>query len=481
MDVFDALVKRIERDHVFPPRYVRDVGHPWAADVPRLREEFAGAANRADALVALRHLQNSLRDAHCALDAPADLHRQRLRLGLRIWSGGSLEAPDVRVTELLDPDLKSQVAPGDAVVSVDGAPLAQWLAAHPFETNVLSPSGALEETAAAIVRVTLPWSAVKEGEVRVLRVVHDGQPRDVTFHFRRSFPESEGPDLDHPPPMAKVDCDASSPATYGDYALSAMGVNVCVYKAVHPKGARDAIVRFLSFYYQGVDPAQQLRMVKTDHDLLARTLRDVDGVVLDVHENHGGNNPFIFLGWFSAGPWDHERVVTRVDPGLGTAEIADLFWGNDRDVSAYVEAQKAGRATIESRFLCRVGSCVGETAPAAERVTRAPVALVVGPDCMSSCDTIALTWSAFHLGPLLGEQPMHAYTVNRLRIHVSGPEAEDLGALRVAASESELQGGATVEGEPLTLDWEAHETFDTRRTWVRDAVEEAKRRLRARR
>src|ERR1043165_6082320 len=54
--MFDDLVRRIERDHTFPPGYVRDVGHAWRDDVPRLREEFSRATDRDQALIALRHL-----------------------------------------------------------------------------------------------------------------------------------------------------------------------------------------------------------------------------------------------------------------------------------------------------------------------------------------------------------------------------------------------------------------------------------------
>jgi len=66
--VFDGLVARIERDHEVAPGYVRDVGHPRRDDLPALRAEMARATDRVAALVALRHLQNSLRDAHCRLD-----------------------------------------------------------------------------------------------------------------------------------------------------------------------------------------------------------------------------------------------------------------------------------------------------------------------------------------------------------------------------------------------------------------------------
>ena len=78
---------------------------------------------------------------------------------------------------------------------------------------------------------------------------------------------------------------------------------------------------------------------------------------------------------------------------------------------------------------------------------------------------------------MVGKQPAHAYTVHRLPIHVVGPGSEDLGTFRIALSQSEMREGVSIEGEPLALDWEAPNTFETRKTWVRQAVEEAKKRL----
>ena len=60
---------------------------------------------------------------------------------------------------------------------------------------------------------------------------------------------------------------------------------------------------------------------------------------------------------------------------------------------------------------------------------------------------------------------------------MSCPASEDLGRFRVALSQSELREGVSVEGEPLSLDWEAPATFEANSIWVRQAVEEARRRL----
>ena len=103
VEVFDSLVKRIESTHVFPPAFVKVVGHPWADDVPSLREEIRRASTREDALIAFLHLQNSLRDSHCWLDAPSDAPHRQYSLGLSYWSGGTVTAPDVRVQAVGSP------------------------------------------------------------------------------------------------------------------------------------------------------------------------------------------------------------------------------------------------------------------------------------------------------------------------------------------------------------------------------------------
>jgi hypothetical protein len=473
-------VARIERDHVFPPRFERDVGHAWKDDVPRLRDEFVRATDPTQALVALRHLQNSLRDAHCHLDPPSGAHARHLVLGVHLWSGGTAAAPDVRVDGVEDAAHQGDVRAGDEVVSVDGRPVAAWIADHPFESPWLAPSRHLEDTIQSITVARLPWSDVRDGDARVLGIRRDGQTRDVTFHFRSHFQQEQPPDLDHPPPLDELDCSWRDRPAYGDYGLAAMGVNVCVYQPTRRTRPRVPVVRYVSFYYPSDDPSQSLRMVKVDHDVLARELRGADGVVLDVHENGGGNNPFVFLRWFSGGPWNHERVVTRVLPELDRPSVDELLWGDEKAVGDYAAAQTAGQPTIVSRFLCSAGACDGDTGSPAELVTHAPVALLVGPECVSSCDTFALEWSAFHLGRLVGQQPAHAYTVHRLELHVTGPESEDLGTLRVALSESELVEGKSIEGEPLALDWEAPTTFETRESWVRSATAEAVKRMKSR-
>src|SRR5262249_45742209 len=169
------------------------------------------------------------------------------------------------------------------------------------------------------------------------------------------------------------------------------------------------------------------------------------------------------------------RVIIDIKPERDDATLRAFLDGGDGE--GYTAARAEHRAAYVTRFLCPREPCTAVTPPASERVTRAPVAVVTGPSCVSSCDTFSLTWAAFHLGPIVGQQPMHAYTVVRLPIDVVGPDREPLGTLRVALTRSELRDGASIEGAPLQLDWEAPDGFETRTSWVRAAVAEAVKRL----
>jgi hypothetical protein len=471
---FDGLVRQIEQAHVFPPAYERVVGHPWKTDVPILRAEMAKATTRTEALVALYHLQRSLHDLHCRPDAPADVEPAPLQLGVTLWSGGTLAAPDVRIATLRDPSLSASLSPGDAVVAVDGMPLAAWLAAHPFESSALEPARMLNDTANAIATQWTPWTTTKPGDTRQLTVVHAGEKRDVKLPFAAQWPRSAPQlDPDRPPPMASVDCDPDAPPGYGPYRLSAVGVNVCVYQP--QAGARPGvpIVRYLSFLYgANADAAQVFRFLKIDHDLLQRELRGAQGVIVDLHDNHGGNLPYLFISWFAQSAFGHEYLATRVLPGPLGDEIAAQNLGHPEKRKAYAAAQAAKQPWLFSRFFCTGERCDDDRVPESERVIRAPVAVIVGPGCISSCDTFATAWSHWKLGPVLGKQPMHAYTVHRVSIPMR-VGSEDLGRFWLGVSSSELSRGTPLEGEPLRLDWTAPHDFAQRDSWIADAIRQA--------
>ena len=465
--VFDKVVARIEKQHDFAASYERLVGHAWHQDLPQLREEMQRATTKDQAFVALAHLQNSLRDGHCFLDPPPGANVARLDLGIEMWGGGTLAAPDLRVTGVA-PGVGGDIRAGDAIVAVGGTPLAKWVAAHPFEAHSLAPADALDDVLSTVAFAIVPWQPVHAGESRTLTLSRAGKEHTVTLQFGHHSMQPK-PSIDHPPPLADVGCE---PIDYGDYAVSDVGINFCVYKPKVATRPRLAIVRYVSFLYsdpRGQDRDATLRMVKVDHELLAKSLVGVDRVILDLHENAGGNAPFMFLSWFTSGPLDYPRIVSKITE-LDEKTLRRVFDG--WEAAGYLAARDRHEPTYVTHFYCANEPCSHVALPAVDRVTRAPVAVITGPGCVSSCDTFSSEWAAFHLGPIVGKQPRHAYTTRRLPI-----ELEGLGTFRIAVSHNELRAGVPIEGEPIALDWEAPHTFDTRDSWVRDALVEAVKRL----
>ncbi len=482
--LFDALSEKIEAHHVFAERPKAS----WPANKAQLRSEFERVKTREDALVSLDHLQAALRDRHCRLSPPTDKRVVWLGLGVSLFAESIGARKVVRVDEVLDRALPSSgehgLAEGDEIVAVDGRGTEQWLADHPFESNSLNDIVADDEQANAIVIARLPWSSVKEGDTRRLRVRRGGEERDVTLAFSRTSGWQSPTDInfDDAPSMASIGCRDDKNAPYADFVLSAVGSNVCVYR---PKSARGAIregvrlVRFVSFDYGG--SADALRATKADHAILKRELTGASSVVLDLHENRGGNNPFVFLSWFAKKPWDHPTVHVRVSKDFSSDDRRAFLWGDDALIARYEKAMDEGRPEESWPFLCRKdgktvtsGACESQGPRTSELVTTAPIAIVTGPECTSSCDSIVSNWSAMAMGPLVGQQPAHGFTTIRHAYPLIGPDGRDLGRFRIALSwEGYPRTGRSLEGAPVRLDWEAPRTFATRKTWVDLAVAEA--------
>lgn len=479
LPLFDALVAKVRRYHVF----AEGQGAAFERSLDRLRSEAATAETEAEAMVALTHLQKALGDRHCNLSPPSDVRPSRLGLGLALHTEREASGRvRVRVEEVKDPALEAKVRVGDELVTVDGSPVEAWLTEHPFETNALNPDARLSETAHAIVMQIAPWTTVKEGDTRKLVFANAGE---LTLPFRRPFRyerEESLPGIDDSPAMSSIGCTQDGKVPYAGYELASLGVNYCTYrpKAENRAAQGTRIVRFVSFMYPARDSSAQLRWVRVDHDGLVRDLAGAKRVVLDVHENHGGNNPFVFLSWFAKRPWQHELVTVRVSADFAEDEARQFLYGDGPLTKRYLEAAKRGDGWLTYPFLCTGEGCEGLRGPRpAERVTEAPVGLVTGPECTSSCDALSVIWAEYGMGPIVGKQPMHGFTSVRHEFPMRGPDGRVLGLFRLALSHEGFKGKPPLEGAPIRLDWQAPETFATRESWLDASVAEVDKRLRA--
>lgn len=475
--LFDELLANVRRSHVF----AEGQAAAFEGALERLRREALEAETEAQALVALNHLERALGDRHCNLAPAGDVRQARLGLGISLHTEREAAGKvRVRIDEIEDPALEAKLRVGDELLVVDGVPVGQWLADHPFESNALNPEARLSETARSIVAQVIPWTTTKEGQLRKLSFANAGE---TALPFRRPFRyerESKQPDLDASPPMASISCTQEPKSPYSGYELASVGVNYCTYRpSAGNRGAQGTrIVRFLSFWYSGRESSTQLRMVKVDHDGLARDLAGARRVVLDLHENHGGNNPFVFLSWFAKKPWQHEMVTVRVGRDFAEDDVRNFLFGDGELVKRYLAAAQRGESWLTYPFLCKGEGCDGMRGPRpAEHVTEAPVGLVTGPECTSSCDAFSVIWSTYGMGPIVGKQPMHGFTSVRHDLPMRGPNGRSLGLFRIALSHEGFPGKPPLEGTPIQLDWQAPETFATRSSWLDASVVEVASRL----
>lgn len=454
LGLYERLVAQIGAEHAFSPSYQRVVGRAWSEEVEALRPEFAAATSRDEVVVALEHLQASLRDEHCWYTAPSGVHERRLGLGFRLFVDDAPDSKRAFVQSVARADTREKLSVGDEVVAIDGMPLDAFVHAHRFWSNAINPAKHRERVLQRALRTR--WAPGLDGNeaMRRLTVLRDGNPRELSLSFGALTTPPDELDLDRAPPIERFPCEEDPPRYGHGYAVTGYGNNLCVYTSKQPAYRDAPIVHWLSFLYADDVPAHAFRRIRLDHDVLARTLHGARRVVLDLRHNPGGQNPFVFLRWFAQKPYAHELVHARVSPRVRSGEeLESIFYGDKDAIGAWQGAVRDRKPEATFRFLC-ASDCVEGPMPA-DQVSAAPVAVITGPDCVSSCDTFALSFQAFGLGALVGRQPALGFTVNREVVPVRQPGADqELGTLRIAVSWSTLEtlGTESIEGVPRTLD-----------------------------
>lgn len=470
--VFDDVVAQIRRHHEFAEPAFANLSRKWDDDVVELRARMADATSPTQVLRTLDELQNSLLDVHLHFaplgeDDPRHVLLLPLRFGVEPGEGpGSWQ---LYVTQV-PPEYAERVKVGDLLVSVDGVDVPALLREHRFSNAFNQPRSSVELIASHLVqRRWTYWSDLDRKTVKML-VAPRGGGTPVELKLKWTPAPQEPDSLDDGVSLAPQ-CDGVPPRDYGPYTLAAVGARVCIYTSRAKPYARFPIVRAHSFLY-----GEDERLVRLDYDIIRKTLAAVprvEGVLVDLRDNHGGNNPHVFLDWWASAPYDNMTISLKLD-----AELAKLEGPLDRALwssavaQQYRERQKRGETAWEYPFLCSEGTCDdGNRRTPKNRVTKAPVALLVGPLCISSCDTFAQTFSRHDFGPLVGSSTAAAYTVVRLPVIARTEDGRVLGTLHVALSRSRIGDGPWIEAVPLPIDVPLEETFATRGQFDRNLVD----------
>lgn len=461
--LFETLVRMVRRYHLFAPQTEQNLGKRWDDDLPRLRAEFAAAKTPEALTVAAWHFGNSLHDVHCRFH-PKD-RGDRLRLGFRVGVEKQGTGFQFYVERVSDEGLKKALTPGDLVVRVDGVPASKLLEEYELSSNMNSFDNIALEIAAFLTSRRTSNTLVRPGTTSswVVQPRGGGATKTFTAQWKKSSPAEDG---DFAIDYENKDCVNADPKDYGPYQIAARGYRVCIYTSTAPTYRDYPIVRHVSFRYDEF-PHGPLADYDLIQSLLARA--KPKGVLLDVQDNGGGMNPNVFLEWWTDKPYTDTSTRMLLDDELlrdetGEAHISSL---NDAVRTWYARElqQRAPGQRISSPrpFMCKPNTCDWENRyTPRHRVTLAPVALLLGPGCASSCDALAWHFEKTRIGPLVGRVPMAGFTTHRARFDVVSHQGQPaLGRIDFAISYDTPPGRTeSIEGTYVHLDVPIARTFE---------------------
>jgi hypothetical protein len=432
--MFEGLIDDIRASHVFSSVWPRT---EWERDLPALWQEVSSSTDRPALWRALRHLSNSLRDGHLGFTpAGTDELQRRVRLPFQLVNTGSSAHPRFMIS---GSERVRGISPGDELLTYDGVPSAELLQHFRFELNAATPGARLDQLS-NFLESRFAAEHV-EGTVVALTLQHGAHVVPAEARFRASSSTK-----------ARVGSAGSCPTRArkygGTYQFVEAGTGVCLYRATREPFASYPIVRHISF----LSSAEERR---SDHQRVEAFLAAIPrkaGVLLDLRDNGGGVAADYLLPWYAPSRHRGLNEWVRLNPKLTDRARLRRALRNDAAVDEYLR-RSAGREDWWVRpFDCGTGGCEDSQPRRLERVTSAPVALLLGPGCRSACDSFAAIWSREGFGPTVGTPPAAMYTSLRypLAVELGGELLGDftiaLCGLRWEATEPWL------EGRPLPID-----------------------------
>ncbi|WP_437755185.1 S41 family peptidase [Sorangium sp. So ce1389] len=479
--LFQELVAAVRKYHVFAPQTERNLGRTWADDLPILEREIAAADTRSKLIVALARFGNSLHNPHCRFrpNEPAE----PLVLGFTVdveWTSGE---PTFYVARVDDPALAQQLAPGDIVVSADGIAARDILQRLSLQSQWNNWRGIAEDEARFLTRRSSYHVDAGASSTWLLAPRGGGPQKQVTATWKPKPRSKDSLFIDY----ASTSCAGLPERNYGPYTMIGQGRNFCLYAAREAPYDATPIVRHFSFIYDPGPADDFENNVRTDQRLITHFLKEVPGargVVLDLRDNEGGNEPYWFMDWYAPAPYVDHFIFLRLVDDLGSKDALKQARISGPAADFYLDALRrrapGQELTPRRPFYCQPEGCDWDNRfTPSHPVTTLPVALLVGSRCNSSCATVAQQFDDHDFGPLIGEPTAAGFTGYRLRYRVKTPDGEELGQLSLALS-YEVSGktGKEVEAVLPRLDYPVDRSFANRERYDQLLVDAARRAFR---
>lgn len=499
--LYRDLVRAVRRYHLFSDATASNLGIDWDDSLSGYESVFVEAADEAALREALDRFANSLHDPHLGYEP--ETPGEELSLGLTlegIWHGPGASGAGFAVRSVDSAALRGRVEPGDRLLSAGGVP-AERLTQTCFDrTKANNLPAAVSGVASFLAHRNTHTSNVRIGdkvrwrlqrpdtkvsyEIELTWSQEKSNPQtvqalrtDPDYSLTRCHPYDSNDAYSLPDRHYSPSADGAS-----GYKITGVGNRFCLYTAEKPPYRYYPIVRHYSFFYYAGYPNSheedaQLNNAATyavlaDYYALSRLLRarpETRGLIVDLRDNGGGNDPEWFLDWYAPAPYEDHYIVARVAPEWQDPAFTSRVVNIDEDWLKWYRRAAIGRANgtwLRRPFKCLRPDCSGGNrfSPGRALVT-APVALLVGRGCNSSCAHVAQIFDENDFGPLIGEPAQATQTSQHHPYPVRTSAGLKLGQLKLALSTDESgKTGKRLEGALPHVDYPISRTFDNRDT-----------------
>lgn len=497
--LYQDLVAAIRRYHILSATIAANLGLDWQDALARLEPAFADAQDLAALREALHRLSCSLHDVHLTYEP--GVPGEELRLGLTLDGVYSDGRAEFRVRSVEDSDLRQRVQPGDMLVLLDGVPVEQLPHLYLDRTRANNWPAATSGVARYMTRRSTATSSTRPGDVARWRLRRPAGPQlDLDLRWQRAAKEAPGAnanriDPDYLPAACHPYPSESAPALparlYDDpergadgYRITGYGRNFCLYTSERPPYRDYPIVRHYSFFYYARFPsdlADDARLnseatyaVAAEYFTLSRLLRArpyTRGLIVDLRDNGGGNDPEWFLDWYAPAPYEDLYDAVPVAPERLNPSFVAAVSNLTEEWLAWYRTAAAGLAPgtlLRRPFKCLRPDCSGGNRfTPARGLLPVPVALLVGPNCHSSCAHLAHIFDENDFGPLIGEPAAATLTGQVYSYPVRTRSGLQLGSIGLAVSAAlsgktrqPIEGALSVVDYPIPLPQGEHAGWD---------------------
>lgn len=467
INIYNEIMKNIETYHLFNNKTIENLGFDYKKSLKDIKKYFSDAKTEKDLMIATAFLINNLHNPHCYFypNEQVDLFYSGIVFGVEIIDGKE----QFYISTVEDKTIKANE--GDILLSVDNIKADEFFTKYHFYSNKNNKKGVLLDIAKTLTvskfvnsddKQLFKFKSRKSKEIYDVQIIWKVKEKNysndinVNNHQCKSFKDYENT----------------------KYTLTAFGNNFCFFTSTEDKYKNYPVIKFYSFMYSGNDFPNNMIL---DYTLLKKYLseiKDIKGLIIDLRENSGGNNPNWFLSWFALGKYKDFYVTIPYNSALNTVEKIKklkLTGWNNKKYNDYINSFKNKKSN--EKFYGPVQffetKTNDNTYEPENLLLKTNIALLTSQKCVSSCDHFVYIFHENKFGITVGEPTAAGFTSYRAEFNLS-VNKKNLGSYYLAFS-NDFSGKTNKETESdlINIDYPLEKTFENQNNYLQMLIDSA--------